>query len=108
MGGWTIAIVIAWFFVAIVGWFGLLVIGLAILMASWMWELDDQNAVPSYLTGSSHLYSAQYERQFSRSPEERESKRAAETELNRVLFIIRNIGIAMFILGLNLFIVHQL
>jgi hypothetical protein len=108
VAGWAVAGLVAWLFVSVVGWFGILVIGVAILMVASLWRLDDQNALPSNAMGSSHLYAAQYERQFSRSPEESAAKHEAEDEFNRVLYVVRTIGIAMVLLGLNTFIIHQL
>jgi hypothetical protein len=106
--GWAAAGVIAWALVSRIAWFGVVLIGLAILFVASRWQIDDQNALPTNPTGASHLYTAQYERQFARSPEEAASRNAAEAEFNRVLYVVRTIGIALLLLGGNMFILHQL
>jgi hypothetical protein len=106
--GWAVAGLIAWALVSRIAWFGVALIGLAILFVASLWQIDDQNALPTNPTGAGHLYAAQYERQFTRSPEEAEARKAAEAELNRVLYVVRTIGLALLLLGVNMFIVHQL
>jgi hypothetical protein len=105
--GWVAAALIAWALVSRIAWFGLALIGIAILFVAARWQVDDQNAIPSNPTGAEHLYAAQYERQLSRSPKERAARRAAESEFNRVLYLIRTIGLALLLLGANMFILHQ-
>jgi hypothetical protein len=106
--GWAVAGLIAWALVSRIAWFGVALIGLAILFVAARWQIGDQNALPTNPTGAGHLYTAQYERQFARSPEEAASRKAAEAEFNRVLYVARTIGLALLLLGANMFIVHQL
>jgi MFS family permease len=106
--GWTLAGLLASALVSRIGWFGIILIGIAILFVASRWQIDEQNAIPSNPSGANHLYAAQYERQFARSPEERASRRAADAELNRALYVIRTIGLALLLLGVSMFIVHQL
>lgn len=106
--GWALAGLIAWGLVSRIAWFGVALIGLAVLFVASRWQIDDENALPTNPTGAGHLYTAQYERQFARSPEEAASRKAAEAEFNRVLYVVRTIGLALLLLGVNMFIVHQL
>jgi hypothetical protein len=106
--GWATAGLIAWALVSRIAWFGVVLIGLAILFVAAHWQIDDQNALPTNPTGAAHLYTAQYERQFARSPEEAAARKAAEAEFNRVLYVARTIGLALLLLGVNMFIAHQL
>jgi hypothetical protein len=50
----------------------------------------------------------QYEHTFEGTKEERFAKWAERVERNRLLYIARTIGIATTLIGLNMFIVHQL
>jgi hypothetical protein len=106
--GWTAAGLIAWALVSRIAWFGVTLIGLAVLFVASRWQIDDQNALPANPTGATHLYTAQYERQFARSPEEAAARKAAEAEFNRILYVARTIGLALLLLGVNMFIAHQL
>jgi hypothetical protein len=83
--------------------------GLAILMIAARAAISEQNAIPSYTGGLNVAYQAQYDRQFGqRRPEERAAERAERIELDRLLYIARTIGGAMLLLGLGMFIAHQL
>jgi hypothetical protein len=106
--GWAAAALVAWALVSRIGWLGVVLIGLAILFVASRWQIDDQNSLPTNAAGASHLYAAQYERQFARSPEEAAARKAAEAEFNRVLYVARTIGLALLLLGVNMFIAHQL
>lgn len=106
--GWAVAALVAWALVSRIGWLGVVLIGLAILFVASHWQIDDQNALPTNPTGAGHLYTAQYQRQFARSPEEAAARKAEEAEFNRVLYVARTIGIALLLLGANMFIAHQL
>jgi pyridoxal/pyridoxine/pyridoxamine kinase len=91
-----------------IGWLGIALIGIAILFVASRWQVDENNALPANPTGAGHLYAAQYARQFTRSPEESAARKAAESEFNRVLYVTRTIGLALLLLGANMFIIHQL
>jgi len=108
IAGWAVAGVLAWMLVSRVAWFGIALIGVAILFVASRWQINDQKALPTNPTGAGHLYVAQYERQFARSPEEAASRKAYEADFNRVLYVVRTIGLALLLLGANMFIVHQL
>jgi len=106
--GWAAAGLLAWALVSRIAWFGVALIGLAILFVAARWQIGDENALPTNPTGAGHLYTAQYERQFTRSPEEAAARRATEAEFDRVLYVVRTIGLALLLLGVNMFIAHQL
>jgi hypothetical protein len=57
---------------------------------------------------SDALMRRQYEQIFEGTAESRLARRGELIERNRWLYIARTIGIAMILLGLNMFIVHQL
>jgi hypothetical protein len=100
---------ITWVLATRVGWLAVAIAGLAILLIAARAALSEGNAVPSYTSGLNATYKAQYERQFGqRRPEERAAERAERVELERLLYIARTIGGAMLLLGLCMFIVHQL
>jgi hypothetical protein len=101
--GWGIAGLIAFTLVAIVGWLGILIIGLAICLVATLNELDADSPAMSVA-----LLREQYERTFQGTKEERFAKWAQRVEQNRSLYIARTIGIATILIGLNMFIVHQL
>lgn len=101
--GWGIAGLIAFTLVAIVGWLGILIIGLAICLVATLAELDVHSPAMSVA-----LLRAQYERAFEGTREERFAKWAQRVERNGLLYITRTIGIATILIGLNMFIVHQL
>jgi hypothetical protein len=107
--GWSIAGLLSWLLVSLVGWLGVTIIGVATLLVAYRWSLDEVNAVPSYASGQNSLYKAQYDRQFGySSPEQKASERAKRAEFNRTLYLIRTIGLALSVLGLYMFIIHQL
>lgn len=101
--GCGIAGLIALTLVAMVGWLGVLIVGLIICLVAVRAELDaDAPAV------SVALLRRQYEQTFEGTKEERLAKWAERVERNRLLYIARTIGIATILIGLNMFIVHQL
>jgi hypothetical protein len=107
--GWSVAGLLSWLLVGLVGWLGVTIIGVGTLYVAYRWSLDETNAVPSYASGRNPLYKAQYDRQFGRfSPEQKASDRAKSAEFNRDLYLTRTIGLALSVLGLGMFIVHQL
>ncbi len=101
--GWGIASLIAFTLVAKVGWLGILIIGLAICLVAVRAELDADSPASSVT-----LMRRQYEQTFEGTKEERFAKWAERVERNRLLYIARTIGIATTLIGLNMFIVHQL
>src|SRR5437762_132334 len=93
---WSIAGLLCWLLVSLVGWLGITIIGAATLLIAYRWSLDETNALPSYTTGANSPYVVQYERQFGHStPEQKASDRAKAAELNRLLYLIRTIGLAL-------------
>jgi hypothetical protein len=101
--GWGIAGLIAFALVAKVGWLGILIIGLAICLVAVRAELDADSPAASVT-----VLRRQYERTFEARAEERFARWAERVERNRLLYIARTIGIATTLIGLNMFIVHQL
>jgi hypothetical protein len=86
-----------------VGWLGILIIGLTICLVAVRAELDADAP-----TASVSLLRRQYEQTFEGTKEERFARWARRVERNRVLYIAGTIGIATVLIGLNMFIVHQL
>ena len=101
--GWGIAGLMALVLVSWLGWFGILMIGLFILMVALLAELDAD--APAW---SVTLLRRQYEQTFEGTTEDRLARWAERVERNKGLYIVRTIGIAMILIGLNMFIVHQL
>ena len=101
--GWGIAGLIAFVLIAMVGWLGILIIGLAMCLVAVRAELDADSPATSVT-----LLRRQYEQTFEGRKEERFAKWAARVEQNRLLYIARTIGVATVLIGLNMFIVHQL
>lgn len=107
--GWSIAGVLCWALVGRVGWLGVAIIGLVTLLMAYRWSMDEENALPTYPGGANHVYRAQYERQFGRStPEQRLADGARRAEFDRLLYLIRTIGLALLAVGFNMFVYHQL
>jgi hypothetical protein len=50
----------------------------------------------------------QYEQTFESTTQDRLARWAERIERNRLLYIARTIGIATILMGLNMFILHQL
>ena len=96
---WAISVAL----VSMVGWLGILIIGLAICLVAVHAELNADAPVASVT-----LLRRQYEQTFEGTKEERFARWAQRVERNRVLYIARTIGIATVLIGLNMFIVHQL
>ena len=101
--GWGIAGLVAVALVSLVGWLGILILGLAILLVALNVELDSDS--PAW---SATLLRRQYEQTFEGTTEERFARWAASVERNKWLYIARTIGIAAILIGLNMFIAHQL
>ena len=101
--GWGIAGLMALTLLSWLGWFGLLIIGLSILFVALHAELDAE--APAW---SVALLRRQYEQTFEGTTEDRLARWAERVERNKGLYIVRTIGIATILIGLNMFIVHQL
>ena len=86
-----------------VGWLGILIVGLLICLVATRAELFAES--PAITVALSRR---QYEQTFKGTSEERFAKWARGVERNRLLYIARTIGIAMCLLGLTMFILHQL
>jgi hypothetical protein len=54
------------------------------------------------------LLRGQYEQTFESTTQDRLARWAERIERNRLLYIARTIGIATILMGLNMFILHQL
>ena len=89
--------------VFLVGWLGILIVGLAICFCAAQAELDDQAPV-----ASDALLRRQFEQSSERTAEERLADWAQRVEHNKGLYIVTTVGIAAILIGLNMFIVHQL
>ena len=104
--GWTIAGAIAWATVAALGWFGVMLLGLATIVVALRVELDeDFPGTGAY--GSAHIMRRQLEQEHEGPPEARLARFAERLERNRLLYIVRTVGIALALLGLNLWALHQ-
>jgi hypothetical protein len=103
LAGWGIAALMAFTLVLLVGWLGILIIGLAICFCAAQAGLDDQAPVASVA-----LLRHQYAQTFEGTAEERLAKWARRAEHNKGLYIARTVGIAAILIGLNMFIMHQL
>jgi hypothetical protein len=86
-----------------VGWLGVLMVGLAILMVAIFAELDADAPVASVA-----LMRRRYDQAFEGTAESRLARFAERVERNRWFYIARTIGIALALLGLNMFVLHQL
>jgi MFS family permease len=86
-----------------IGWLGILIVGMFVIFISVRAELDADSPAVSVA-----LMRRQYEQTFEGTAEGRLARLAERIERNRRLYITRTIGIAMALLGLNMFIVHQL
>ena len=86
-----------------VGWFGILIIGLAICLVATLAELQADSPA-----ASGTLLRRQYEQTFEGAMEERFVRWAQRVERDKWLYVTRTIGIATVLIGLNMFIVHQL
>jgi hypothetical protein len=99
--GWTIAGVIALLAVTTLGWFGVMLLGLVTLVVALRVELDEE--FPG--TGpwaSAHLMRRQLEQQSEGTAEARLARFAERVERQRWLYIVRTVGIALALLGLNM------
>ena len=101
--GWGIAVLMALILIYWVGWLGVLIVGLITCLIATRAELDaDAPAV------GARLMHRQYEQIFEGTTEERFARWAERVERNKSLYIARTIGIALILIGLNMFIAHQL
>jgi hypothetical protein len=105
--GWAVTGLLAVLLVERVGWLGVAIIGGAVLSIAALVELDEERPVAGP-TGSAFLMRQQIEQEHEGGFESRLSRIAARVARNRALYIVRTIGIAMALLGLNMFVLHQL
>jgi hypothetical protein len=103
LAGWGIAALISVILVLLVGWLGILIIGLAICFCAARAELDDQAPVASVA-----LLRPQYAPTFEGTAEQRLARWARRVEHHKLLYIAWTVGIAAILIGLNMFIMHQL
>ena len=103
LAGWAIAALIAVTLVLLVGWLGILIIGLLICFCAAQAEFDDQATVASVA-----LLRRQYDQSSELTAEERLANWAQRVEHNKWLYVARTAGIAAILIGLNMFIMHQL
>jgi hypothetical protein len=101
--GWGIAALMAVTLVLLVGWLGILIIGLAICFCAAQAELDDQAPVASVT-----LLRRQYAQTFEGTAEAWLAKWAERVEHNKRLYVAKTVGISAILIGLNMFIMHQL
>jgi hypothetical protein len=105
---WGVAAILAWFLVSRIGWLGIALLGGAVLLIALRVELDedipDTRASPSL---TKRLLEG-LDRETAAGSEGRFRRRASLAERNRWLYVVRTIGIALGLLGANMFILHQL
>jgi MFS family permease len=101
--GWSIAALFAWALVARFGWGGIFLVGVATLVIALRVEID-----ADYPAASPFLMRRQYEQQFEGSAESRLARFAERAAQHRALYLVRTVGIALVLLGLNMFVLHQL
>ena len=101
--GWAAAAWIGYILMTRLGWFGVMLIGIAILFPALCAELHDETPAASPL-----LLRRRYQQTFEGNAESRLARWAERLRQHRNLYIARTIGIALTLLGLNEFIVHQL
>ena len=101
--GWAGAALLAWWLMTRLGWFGVMLIGIVVLFASSRPELTDDSPA-----ASGYLLQRRYEQQFEGNAESRLAGWVARLERHRWLYLIRTIGIALALLGLNMFVTRQL
>jgi hypothetical protein len=105
---WGVAAILAWLLVGRIGWLGIALLGGAILLVAVRVELYED--IPNiranrYLT--ERLLDAS-NRETAAGSEGRFRREASLAERNRWLYVMRTIGIALGLLGANMFILHQL
>lgn len=101
--GWGFAAFIAYQLVLHLAWFGVMLIGVIVIVGAQWPELDEDSP------GSSpYLLRRQYEQIFEGNAETRMARWAQRLERNKWLYIVRTIGIGLAVLGLNMFVEHQL
>jgi hypothetical protein len=103
VAGWSLAGFIAYLIVIHLAWFGVMLIGIITLLAGQFAEMDDE--APA---SSPYLLARRYEQTFEGNAETRMARFAARLERHKWLYITRTIGIALTLLGLNMFITRQL
>jgi hypothetical protein len=99
--GWLLAIALAITVVRYLLWFGVMLIGIVVLLAAQGAEMEPASSSP-------HLLRRRYEQTFGDSGDARLKRWAELWARDRWLYIVRTIGIALALLGLNMFIEHQI
>jgi len=109
LAGWSVAGILALLLIERVGWLGVAIIGAAILMVAYRSELHEENALPvPYGNAGIQLYRAQHERNANLAPEQKLARAAERSQFGRFLYLVRTAGIALILIGLNMFLYHQL
>lgn len=101
--GWSAAAFIAYQMVLHLAWFGVMLIGVMVIVAAQRPEMDED--APA---ASAYLLRRQYEQMFEGNAESRLARWAERLERSKWLYLVRTIGIALAVLGLNMFVQHQL
>jgi len=102
VAGWSVAGVLAWALAARLGWFGILLIGLVVLVAAQGAEAEE----PSVFSAT--LLRRRLEQRQEASAESRIARWAERLRRQRWLYVVRTVGIALSLLGLNMFVLHQI
>jgi hypothetical protein len=102
VAGWCLAGLMALVLVSRIGWLGILILGMVVLMIALRVELDADSPAMSVA-----LLRRQQEQRFEGTAESRLATFAERLERNRWLYIVRTIGIALSLLGLTMFSLHQ-
>lgn len=102
--GWTGAGLLALTFASYVGWIGIFILGLIVLLITVSADLNADH--PAHLP-SAHLTAELHRRTTEGTREERLSRFADRIERNRGLYVARTFGIALALLGLGMFMRHQ-
>lgn len=100
--GWSGVGFIAYELVVHLAWFGVMLIGVVVTVAA-LWPEIDEDAPAA----SEYLLRRQVEQRAEGNAESRLARFAARLERDRWLYIVRTIGIALALLGLNMFVKQQ-
>jgi hypothetical protein len=101
---WGVAAILAWLLVGRIGWLGIALLGGAVLLIAVRVELYED--IPNPRTKP--YFAKRLRDSASGGEEARLRDRASLAERNRWLYVVRTIGIALGLLGANMFILHQL
>ena len=108
--GLAVAVALALFLFGLVGWLGVGLVGLIGLMISSRVALDDGRAVPDSDFGSTGvgIVAGQMEEEHRIAPEQRVARWAEQEKRSAIVYFVNTSAIALAVLGLTLFVVHQL